>query len=215
MDSLLQDIRYSLRRLGKSPVFTVIVVLTLGLGIGANTAIFSVVNAVLLRPLDYAEPGRLVTVEHLYPSLAGLKAPVSVPGFRDYQQRGRSFESMAVEANWAANLTGVGEPTRLQGSRVTGRFFGTLGVPTLLGRAIQPGEDSAGREHVVVLSHGLWQRLFGGAPGVVGRTLSLNGHTFTVIGVAQPGFRGTDGLTASDFWVPLMMHEQVMRRRVR
>jgi putative ABC transport system permease protein len=145
MDNLLQDIRYSLRRLLKSPAFTLIVVLTLALGIGANTAIFSAVNAVLLRPLGYREPERLVTIEHFYPSLGDMKAPVSVPGFRDYQARGRSFESMAVENGWAANLTGEGEPARLQGARVSGRFFGTLGVPALLGRGLLPGEDSAGR----------------------------------------------------------------------
>ena len=113
MESLLQDVRYSLRRLAKSPAFTLIVILTLALGIGANTAIFSAVNAVLLRPLGYAEPDRLVTVEHFYPSLGGLKAPVSVPGFRDYQAFGRSFESMAVENNWLVNLTGQGEPVRV------------------------------------------------------------------------------------------------------
>jgi hypothetical protein len=134
MDSLLQDIRYSLRRLAKSPGFTLVVVLTLALGIGANTAIFSAVNTVLLRPLGYADPDRLVTIEHFYPSLGGLKAPVSVPGFRDYQALGRTFESMAVENRWAANLTGQGEPVRVPGARVTGRFFGTLGVPALLGR---------------------------------------------------------------------------------
>ena len=120
MDTLLQDLRYSLRRLAKSPAFTGIVVLTLALGIGANTAIFSAVNAMLLRPLPYRDPRQLVTIEHLYPSLDGLEAPVSVPGFRDYQGKARSFESMAVQTGWAANLTGVGDPVRLQGARVTG-----------------------------------------------------------------------------------------------
>src|SRR5690242_1160416 len=122
MDSFLQDVRYSLRRLLKSPGFTLIVILTLALGIGANTAIFSAVNAVLLRPLGYGEPGRLVPIEHLGPSLGGLKAPVSVRGFLD-DRRARSIESMAVEVNWAADLTGQGEPERLQGARATGRFF--------------------------------------------------------------------------------------------
>ena len=207
MDSLLHDIRYSFRRLGKSPAFTLVVILTLALGIGANTAIFSVVNTVLLRPLDYAEPGRLVTIEHFYPSLSDLKAPVSVPGFRDYQQRGRSFESMAVETGWAANLTGVGEPTRLQAARVTGRYFGTLGVPALLGRSLQPGEDSAGREHVVVLGYGLWQRLFGGEPGVVGRTLSLNGENFEVVGVMPREFRDFFNRTV-ELWAPLVFRPE-------
>ena len=107
MDTLLQDLRYSFRRLAKSPTFTCIVVLTLALGIGANTAIFSAVNAVLLRPLPYFEPQRLVTIEHLYPSL-DLEAPVSVPGFLDYEKRGRSFESMAVQIELAGESHGGG-----------------------------------------------------------------------------------------------------------
>jgi putative ABC transport system permease protein len=189
MDTLLQDLRYSLRRLTKSPAFALIVVLTLALGIGANTAIFSAVNAILLRPLPYREPGQLVTIQHRYPSLDDLKAPVSAIGFRDYQEGARSFQSMAVQAGWAANLTGVGDPVRLQGSQVTGRYFGTLQVPALLGRTIQPGEDSVGRDHVVVLSYALWQRLFGSDPGVLGRSLSLNGETYQVIGVMPREFR--------------------------
>src|SRR5687768_7618566 len=189
MDTLLQDLRYSLRRLAKSPAFTAIVILTLALGIGANTAIFSAVNAVLLRPLPYYEPHRLVTIEHLYPSLDGLEAPVSVPGFLDYQKKGRSFESMAVQTNWQANLTGVGEPVRMQGQRVTGKLFATLQVPALLGRTIQPGEDSPGRERVAVLSYDAWQRTFGADPGIVGRSLALNGESYEVVGVMPSGFR--------------------------
>jgi putative ABC transport system permease protein len=203
MDTLLHDLRYSLRRLAKSPAFTAIVVLTLALGIGANTAIFSAVNAILLRPLPYSRPQELVTIEHLYPSLDGLQAPVSVPGFLDYQRRGRSFASMAVQAGWAANLTGVGEPVRLQGSRVTGRFFSTLQVPALLGRTLQPGEDSAGREHVVVLSFAVWQRQFGSDPGVVGRTLSLNGESYEVVGVMPREFRDFFNRNV-EIWAPLV-----------
>jgi putative ABC transport system permease protein len=201
MDSLLQDIRYSFRRLLKSPAFTLIVILTLALGIGANTAIFSAVNAVLLRPLGYGDPERLVTIEHRYPSL-NLNAPVSVPGFLDYQ-RARSIESMAVETGWAANLTGEGEPERLQGARVTGRFFGTLGVPAERGRTLLPGEDSAGREHVAVLSYGLWQRLFGGSRGVVGRSLSLNSESYQVVGVMPRDFRDVQNRNV-ELWIPLV-----------
>jgi putative ABC transport system permease protein len=202
MDTLLQDLRYSLRRLAKSPAFTAIVVLTLALGIGANTAIFSAVNAVLLRPLPYREPQRLVTIEHLYPSL-DLEAPVSVPGFLDYQKRGRSFESMSVQTGWQANLTGVGEPVRMQGQRVTGKFFTTLQVPALLGRTLQPGEDSAGREHVAVVSYDAWQRIFGADPGIVGRSLSLNGESYQVVGVMPSGFRDFFNRTA-EIWAPLV-----------
>jgi len=202
MDILLQDLRYSLRRLAKSPAFTAIVVLTLALGIGANTAIFSAVNAVILRPLPYHEPHRLVTIEHLYPSL-DLEAPVSAPGFLDYEKKGRSFESMAVQSGWQANLTGVGEPVRMQGQRVTGKFFATLQVPALLGRTLQPGEDAVGREHVAVLSYDAWQRILGADPGIVGRSLSLNGESYQVIGVMPSGFRDFFNRD-TEIWAPLV-----------
>jgi putative ABC transport system permease protein len=202
MDTLLQDLRYSLRRLAKSPAFTAIVVLTLALGIGANTAIFSAVNAVILRPLPYHEPQRLVTIEHLYPSL-DMEAPVSVPGFLDYEKKGRSFESMAVQTGWQANLTGVGEPVRMQGQRVTGKFFTTLQVPALIGRTLQPGEDAAGREHVAVLSYDAWQRTFGADPGIVGRNLSLNGESYEVVGVMPSGFRDFFNRD-TEIWAPLV-----------
>ncbi len=209
MDTLLQDLRYSLRRLAKSPAFIAIIVLTLALGIGANTAIFSAVNAVLLRPLPYNEPHRLVTIEHLYPSLDGLEAPVSVPGFLDYQKKGRSFESMAVQTNWQANLTGGGEPVRMQGQRVTGKLFATLQVPALLGRTIQPGEDSPGRERVAVLSYDAWQRTFGADPGIVGRSLALNGENYEVVGVMPSGFRDFFNRT-TEIWAPLVFRPEQM-----
>ncbi|MGH7498897.1 MAG: ABC transporter permease [Gemmatimonadales bacterium] len=207
MDTLLQDVRYSIRRLGKSPVFALIVVLTLSLGIGANTAIFSAVNAILLRPLPYLNPGELVTINHFYPTLNNLKAPVSAPGFRDYQERTRSFSSVAVETGWNANLTGVGDPVRLQGQKVTGRYFYTMGVPAVAGRTVQPGEDSIGRDHVVVLSHGLWQRMFGGERSVVGKRLSLNGESYEVVGVMPAAFRDFFNRNA-EIWAPLSFTPQ-------
>ena len=209
MDTLLQDLRYTIRRLAKSPAFTIIVVLTLALGIGANTAIFSAVNAVLLRPLPYLEPERLVTIEHLYPSLDGLEAPVSVPGFIDYQRKGRSFESMAVQSGWQANLTGVGEPVRMMGQRVTGRYFTTLQVPALLGRTLQPGEDSVGREHVAVLSYDAWKRIFGADPSIVGKSLALNGESFEVVGVMPSGFRDFFNRNA-EIWAPIVFRADQM-----
>src|SRR5262249_61186757 len=127
----MRDLKYSLRRLQKSPAFTAIVVITLALGIGANTAIFSVVNAVLLRPLPYREPSRLVTISHFYQSeaLNNLEAPVSAIGFRDYRDKTTSFEAVAVETGWSANLTGTGDPERVPASRVSGDYFRALGVP--------------------------------------------------------------------------------------
>jgi putative ABC transport system permease protein len=208
MDTLLQDLRYSFRRLAKSPAFTGIVVLTLALGIGANTAIFSAVNAVLLRPLPYRDSRQLVTIEHLYPSL-DLEAPVSVPGFLDYKRKSRSFTSMAVQTGWQANLTGIDEPVRLQGQRVTGEFFTTLQVPALRGRTLQPGEDSAGHDRVAVLSYDAWRRIFGGASDIVGRSISLNGESYEVVGVMPSGFRDFFNRNA-EVWAPLVFQPDQM-----
>ncbi len=203
MDTLAGDIRYALRRLRAHPAFTAIVVLTLAFGIGANSAIFSVVNTVLLRPLGYAEPDRLVTIQHDYPSLK-LEAPVSAPGFRDYRERTRLFTSVAVEGDWQANLTGVGDPQRLRGTKVSGDFFRTYGVAPALGRAILPDEDVPGRNRVVVLSDGLWQRLYGGRPDVLGRTMSLNGVAYTIVGVMPPTFHDFWSHDA-EIWTPLAL----------
>src|SRR5579859_2469093 len=121
----MKDLRYALRRIARTPGFSAVVVITLALGIGANTALFTVIDAVLLQPLPYAHPDQLVTIQHHYPSLNDLKAPVSAPGFRDYSGRSELFASAAVENGWSPNLTEAGEPQRLRGARVTGRFFGT------------------------------------------------------------------------------------------
>ncbi len=204
MDTLRQDVRYSLRRLRAAPAFAATVIVTLALGIGANTAIFSVVNALLLRPLPYHAPERLVTIEHLYPSLDGLQAPVSAPGFADYRDETTSFARMAVSAGWGPNLTGTGEPERLTGARVSGHYFETLGVAPLLGRALRPEEDRPGDERVVVLSHGLWLRLFGGDSSAVGRRLQLNGDAYEVVGVMPPGFRDFFNRRA-ELWRPLAL----------
>ena len=202
MQTILQELRYGARRLKLSPAFTAVVVATLALGIGANTAIFSVVNAVLLRPLPYRAPDRLVTIEHFYPSLNALQAPVSVAGFVDYRDKLTSFEGMAVQSGLGANLTGHGDPERIQGSRVTGAFFSTLGVSAARGRTIVPGEDVQGKDQVVVLSDALWHRLFAGDPSAIGKTLQLNGRSYDIVGIMPPGFRDFFGRTA-ELWVPL------------
>ena len=202
MQTLLQELRYGARRLRLSPAFTTIVVLTLALGIGANTAIFSVVNAVLLRPLPYREPDQLVTIEHYYPSLNALEAPVSALGFTEYRDKTKSFAGMAVQSGLGPNLTGFGDPERLQASRVTGQYFSTLGVSAARGRTILPGEDEEGKDRVVVLSDALWHRLFAGDPSAIGKSLQLNGLSYEVIGVMPPGFRDFFGRN-SELWVPL------------
>jgi len=204
MNTFLQDLRYGARRLVAAPAFTTVVVLTLALGIGANTAVFSVVNAVLLRPLPYREPERLVTINHFYPSLNSLEAPVSAPGFVDYRDRTRVFSGVAVQAGWAPNLTGRSDPERLNGTRVSALYFSTLGVPAAHGRTLLPEEDQPGRNRVVVLSDGLWRRLFAASPGAVGSTIQLNGETYEVVGVMPPGFRDFFG-RATELWSPLAL----------
>ena len=200
---MLNDLRYAVRTLRKSPGFTLVAVLTLALGIGANTAIFSVIDAVLLRPLPYAQPGRLVDVNHFYPSLNNLRAGVSVPGFRDYGARTDVFEKSAVETGAAMNLTGAGEPERVNVTRVSGEFFTTLGVSAALGRALRPDEAQAGHNQVLVLTDGYWRRKFGGDSTVIGRTLRLNDMDYQVVGVMPASFRDFFG-RQTDLWTPIL-----------
>ena len=201
MNTLLHDVRYAARRLRRSPAFTLIVVLTLALGIGANSAIFSVVNTVLLAPLPYPDPGQLVTIYHWYPSIK-LEASVSAPGFKDYRDRTHAFSSVAVQTGWNVNLTGMGEPIRLGGARVSGHWFNTLGVSPALGRSVVDDDDQAGHEHVVVLSDGLWKRTFGGRNDIVGHVVSLNGEAYTVIGVMPARFVDPFNAT-NEIWTPI------------
>ena len=204
MDTLLRDLKYSLRRLANTPVFTTIVVVTLALGIGANTAIFSVVNTVLLRALPYRDPGRLVSIEHFYPSLNNMEAPISARGFRDYRDKTKSFESVAVEMQFGANLTGTGDPERIPGVRVSGDYFHVLAVAPQLGRVLNRDDDEPGHEHVVVLSDGVWTRLFARKPSAVGQTIELNGESYQIVGVMPAGFRSFFARTA-DLFVPLAL----------
>ncbi|HET7584258.1 MAG TPA: ABC transporter permease [Gemmatimonadaceae bacterium] len=204
MDTLVNEVRYAVRRLRTNPGFTATVLLTLSLGIGANSAIFSVVNAVLLQPLPYRQPARLVTIFHHYPSLNNLDAPVSAPGFKDYRDNTRLFDGVAVETGWPVNLTGIGEPQRLRGSQVSAQYFSTLGVPAAHGRALLPEEDAVGRNHVVVLSDGLWRRLFAAQPSAVGSTMQLNGEPYRIVGIMPPDFRDVWGQDV-ELWTPLAL----------
>jgi predicted permease len=204
MDALLRDIKYSVRRLGKTPAFTAIVLVTLALGIGANTAIFSVVNAVILRALPYRSPGGLVSIEHFYPSLNSMEAPVSARGFRDYRDKTTSFESVAVEAQFGANLTGSGDPERVPGVRVSGDWFHVLGVAPIYGRTLGRDDDEPGHNHVVVLSHGIWTRLFAASPSAVGKTIELNGESYQIVGVMPASFHSFFR-TNADLYVPLAL----------
>jgi putative ABC transport system permease protein len=190
MSTFIQDLRYGLRMLAKNPGFTAVAVLTLALGIGANTAIFSVVNAVLLRPLPYQDPDRLVEISEKNLK-QGLDWFAVAPGnFLDWQQQNHVFERMAIFGMFSGEiyLVGEGQPEQLQGRRVSASFFPLLGVQPVLGRTFLPEEDRPG-QRVVVLSHAFWQRRFGSDPRVIGRQLIFNGEPYTVVGVMPKGFQ--------------------------
>jgi predicted permease len=203
MGALLQDLRYGVRMLTKSPGFTVIAVIALALGIGANTAIFSVVNAILLRSLPYKDPEQLVLINHNYPKL-NLKASVSAPGYVHYRDTAQSFSHVAAITGWNVNLTGDGEPERLQGMSVTSNLFAMLGAEAAHGRVLLPQENQVGSNRVVVLSDALWHRRFGGDPGIVGKTITLNGESYAVVGVMPRGFQfGRELGQLVDLWSPI------------
>jgi len=202
METLLQDLRYGWRVLAKSPGFTAIAVITLAMGIGANTAIFSVVNAVLLRPLKFSEPGRLMTVWQK--DKDGPYSNVGYATFLDWQSQNHSFEHMAVSSSWLPVLGGQ-QAERLQGRRVTREFFSVLRAHPLYGRDFVPEEDRRGTNQVVILSYGLWQRKFGGDPGIVGRQIPVNGLPYTVVGILPANFERvffSDNQVAQ-IWAPL------------
>ena len=208
MKTLWKDVTYAARVLLKSPGFTAVAVLAVALGVGANTAIFSVVNAVLLKPLNYEEPGQLVLINHNYPKL-DLKASVSAPGYTYYRDNAKSFSGVAALTGWNVNLTGEGEPERLQGMSVTTNLFQTLGASPAQGRAFTAEEGQPGGNRVVVLSDGFWRRRFGGLP-VVGKSVTLNGEPYTVVGVMPPDFRfGREfGGQTPDLWSPIAFTPQ-------
>jgi putative ABC transport system permease protein len=200
-------VRYALRTLRRSPGFAVVAILTLGLGIGANTAIFSVINAVVLRPLPFERPERLVVLNHFYPSLNNLKAGVSVPGFLEYSKQRQDFRGVTVATGWGPTLTGHGDATRLQGQRVAGEYFTTFGVRPLVGRALRPDESTAGNDHVVVLSSRFWRDAYGADTAIVGTRMLLNGESYEVVGVMPASF--TSMLNRNtDVWAPLAFTER-------
>jgi putative ABC transport system permease protein len=203
LSSFLADLRYALRQLRSHPGFTLVAVATLALGIGANTAIFSVVDAVLLKPLPLGDPERLVLLYHSYPKLDLERASVSPPGFAEYRQRARSFSSLSAYTSYQApaTLTGAGEPRRIHGLLASAEFFTTLGVLPALGRGFVR-QDEESDQKVAVISQGLWQQAFGADLEVAakGGTVRLDEVDYTVVGVMPAGFRYPD---ETDVWVPL------------
>jgi putative ABC transport system permease protein len=205
MQTFWQDLRYGARMFLKKPGFTLIAVLTLALGIGANAAIFSVVNAVLLRPLPFKDPDRLMWIrETKLPQFPEFS--VSPGNFLDWRRQNTVFERLVAANSLSFNMIGAGDPEQIRGMKVTDGFFATLGAQPELGRDFLPEEDQPGRDNVVILSHGLWQRRFGGDPKILNRALTLSGQSYTVIGVMPASFRfgGADlGL-----WTPMAFTAQ-------
>jgi putative ABC transport system permease protein len=205
IESLWQDLRYAFRLLRKSPGFTIVAVLTLALGIGANTAVFSVVNTVLLRPLPYPESERLVKIWSTNPNTNRWGMWTAYPRFVDWRRHTTVFEEMATARTWVINLSGGDHPEALYGVVTSSRLFQLLRVQPMLGRAFLPEEDQRGHDHVIILSYGLWQRRFGGGRAVIGRTVDLDRQSYTVIGVMPRDFRFPPELPASygvDAWLP-------------
>jgi putative ABC transport system permease protein len=181
MNALLQDLRYGLRTLKNSPGFAAVAVLTLAIGIGANTAIFSFVNAILLKPLPYANADRIVRVLEKPPG--GGRNGISALNYLDWAKQNTVFEYMAAQTGGGASLSGSGEPQQLRGARVSAHYFDIFGIKAAIGRTFAPDEDQLGKEHVVVLSHVLWETQFGADPAIVGRKIVLDGQPYQVIGV--------------------------------
>jgi putative ABC transport system permease protein len=204
MNTFLQDLRYGARILLKQPGFTLVAVITLALGIGANTAIFSLVNSILLRPLPFRDPDRVVRMMQASPTLGLTSWGVSQADFAAYREQNRSFESVALYNNSATNLTGNGEPERLAIANVTSDFFKVFGVSPLLGRTFVEGEDTPGKNAVCVISYAFWQRRFGANPSIVGQMLNLNEKPTQIVGVMPANYKFPR--VETDLWVPLALN---------
>ena len=226
MSSFWQDIRYGLRVMKKNPAFIAIAVFALALGIGANTAIFSVVNAILLRPVNYQNPEQLVMVWEKSAKRGFGQIPTSLPNFNDLRSDSNSLTDLGAFAESNFNLTGVEQPERVIGVRVTASLFSLIGVPPLHGRLFINGEDQPQAPRVLILSNRLWQRSFGGNPNILDRTVALNGDSYTVVGIMPPGFKFPPAFSATvassqyampdaDLWVPLVPEPLLTQREIR
>src|SRR5579863_6200723 len=194
MGTLLQDLRFGFRMLKKSPGFTAVAVVTLALGIGANTALFSVVNGVLLSPLPFPQPDQLVTLHENKPNFEG--GSISYPNFRDWRKENHTFSSLALARAYAFSLTGIGEAEQVTGEFISSDFFAVLGVRPVIGRTFTEAEEPVGAGPVALISAGLWQRKFSSKPDILGTNITLDGRDYTIIGVIPsnlqldiPGFR--------------------------
>ena len=210
MNSIIKDLRFALRTLVKKPGFAIIAVMTLALGIGGSTSIFTVVNAALLRGLPYRSPEQLYHVWEQVPRQEFPKREMSYPDFQDYQQN-NVFEGLAAYTGGGVLLSSNGETESIPGPRASANFFQVLGVEPILGRTFQAGEDQQGGPRVTVLTYGLWQRKFGGNPGVLGQQLTINGEGYTVIGILPASFQFA--LRNNDLWLPYQPTQNQLTRR--
>jgi predicted permease len=202
LERLMQDLRYGLRMLAKSPGFTAVAILTLALGIGANTALFSVVNGVLFNPLPYPYPEQLVWLAESKPNFA--TGSISFPNFQDWQKNNQTFTSMGLSRGYSYNLTGLGDAEQLRARLISSDFFAVLDVHPAIGRSFSAGEDAIGAAPIAMISGGLWKRKFGSSPEVLEKSLTLNGKAFTVVGVIPASFElSLGGFHDIDIYVPI------------
>ncbi len=210
MDSFLKDLKYAVRNLVKRPGFTAIAIFTLALGIGANSTIFSIVNALLLKPLPFPDPERIVAVWDKVPSRGVERNEVTVANYLDWRAQNKTFEQLGIYRWWSTNLSGNEMPERVQGFLVTSNFLDVVGVKPILGRGFAPDENEPGKDAVVLLTYSLWQRRFGGDPNIVNKTITTNGVPRTVIGVLPPQFNYPKG---GEIYGPLAMTPELMQSR--
>src|SRR5215213_8228567 len=211
MDSFLRDLRHAVRNLSRSPGFALVTILTLALGIGANTAIFSVVNAVILRPLGYPQPDRLVFISSQFPRMGFDQFWISPPEFLEFQERTRAFAAVGAFATGQANLTAADRPRRVNSGQASTGLFTALGVQPIYGRTFEAAETIPNGPRVVVLSHELWKSAFGGNTGVLGSQVEMNGIRRTVVGIMPPRFDVADQHV--EIWAPLQVDPANRRNR--
>ncbi len=208
MNGILDDLRYGLRGLGKNRGFALAAVLSLALGIGANTTIFTLLNAIFLRPLPVRDPARLAAVFTTDPRIPGLLL-CSYPNYQDYRDHNTVFSSLLLYTALTVNLTGRGDPQLLMGQLVSANYFSTLGVEPIVGRGFRDEDDRPGATPVAVIGHALWMRLFDGSHDVMSRTIEISGHPYGIIGVAPEGFQGLSQMTGADIFLPFSVYSRV------
>jgi len=209
MKTLLQDLRYGARVLTRARGFTFVAIITLALGIGANTAIFSVVNAVLLRPLPFTQPDRLAMANTTNLGRGFTDFGTSMPDFRLWRERNQSFEKLAAYDSQSFNISGTTEPERVTGAVVSANLFTVFGTEPARGRFFNPSDEQAGHAPVAVISNALWQRRFGAEEAIVGKPITLDGSAYTVVGIAPAGFQFPN---KTDVWVPPYRLAPTMKR---